>query len=165
MSTHGPAGSARAQPAGPVNSFAQFAQLWLESTDVSAATQAQYHKSIKRYWLPAFGDIDITTIRYLPSDYGDWKNTHRRFCRWRDNGTWEVLLEQLIDLPDFEWLLVDVAYFSPHSQEESTRDNKKTTEQGKKRKKYLWPWMRLICGSEFLLRTVPKRIAPDRSID
>ena len=19
----------------------------------------------------------------LPPDYGDWKNTHRRFCRWR----------------------------------------------------------------------------------
>ena len=24
--------------------------------------------------------------RDLPSDYGDWKNTHRRFCRWRDKG-------------------------------------------------------------------------------
>ena len=22
--------------------------------------------------------------RDLPPDYGDWKNTHRRFCRWRD---------------------------------------------------------------------------------
>ena len=22
--------------------------------------------------------------RDLPSEYGDWKNTHRRFCRWRD---------------------------------------------------------------------------------
>jgi len=24
--------------------------------------------------------------RDLPSDYGDWKNTHRRFCRWREKG-------------------------------------------------------------------------------
>ncbi|ETS31617.1 transposase [Photorhabdus khanii NC19] len=24
--------------------------------------------------------------RDLPPDYGDWKNTHRRFCRWRDKG-------------------------------------------------------------------------------
>ena len=24
--------------------------------------------------------------RDLPPDYGDWKNTHRRFCRWRDRG-------------------------------------------------------------------------------
>ena len=22
--------------------------------------------------------------RDLPPDYGDWRNTHRRFCRWRD---------------------------------------------------------------------------------
>ena len=25
--------------------------------------------------------------RDLPPDYGDWNNTHRRFCRWRDAGT------------------------------------------------------------------------------
>mgnify|MGYP006195623917 CR=1 FL=1 len=24
--------------------------------------------------------------RDLPPDYGDWKNTHRRFCRWWDLG-------------------------------------------------------------------------------
>ena len=30
--------------------------------------------------------------RDLPPDYGDWKNTHRRFCRWRDKGIWEKLL-------------------------------------------------------------------------
>jgi transposase len=24
--------------------------------------------------------------RDLPPDYGDWKHTHRRFCRWRDRG-------------------------------------------------------------------------------
>jgi len=24
--------------------------------------------------------------RDLPPDYGDWKNTNRRFCRWRDKG-------------------------------------------------------------------------------
>ena len=30
--------------------------------------------------------------RDLPPDYGDWKNTHRRFCRWRDKGIGEKLL-------------------------------------------------------------------------
>jgi len=34
--------------------------------------------------------------RNLPPDYGDWKNTYRRFCRWCDNGIWEGLLEQII---------------------------------------------------------------------
>ncbi len=28
--------------------------------------------------------------RDLPPSYGDCKNTHRRFCRWRDNGAWEA---------------------------------------------------------------------------
>lgn len=31
--------------------------------------------------------------RDLPTAYGGWKNTHRRFCRWRDQGIWESLLE------------------------------------------------------------------------
>lgn len=43
--------------------------------------------------------------RDLPPDYGDWKNTHRRFCRWRDKGVWEHLLEVIITEPDFEWLM------------------------------------------------------------
>ena len=37
--------------------------------------------------------------RDLPPSYGDWKNTHRRFCRWRDKGVWEKLLQELIDNP------------------------------------------------------------------
>lgn len=40
--------------------------------------------------------------RDLPSDYGDWKNTHRRFSRWRDAGVWEGLLEQVVQEPDYE---------------------------------------------------------------
>jgi len=47
--------------------------------------------------------------RDLPPDYGDWKNTHRRFCRWRDRGVWENLLELLVDEPDYEWLIIDAA--------------------------------------------------------
>ena len=34
--------------------------------------------------------------RDLPPDYGDWKNTHRRFCGWRDNGIWENSLKSLL---------------------------------------------------------------------
>lgn len=44
--------------------------------------------------------------RDLPPDFGGWKNTHRRFCRLRDRGVWEQLLEVLIDEPGFEWLMV-----------------------------------------------------------
>ena len=52
--------------------------------------------------------------RDLPPDYGDWKNTHRRFCRWRDRGVWERLLNSVIDDPDFEWLMIDASYIKVH---------------------------------------------------
>ncbi|WP_317705330.1 IS5 family transposase [Methylomarinovum caldicuralii] len=52
--------------------------------------------------------------RDLPPDYGDWKNVHRRFCRWRDKGVWEKVLEQLIDEPDYEWLMIDASHVKVH---------------------------------------------------
>jgi transposase len=52
--------------------------------------------------------------RDLPASYGDWKNTHRRFCRWRDRGVWERLLEQLIDEPDMEWPMIDASHCKVH---------------------------------------------------
>ena len=52
--------------------------------------------------------------RDLPPDYGGWKNTHRRFCRWRDKGVWEHLLEILVAEPDFEWLMIDASYIKAH---------------------------------------------------
>ena len=52
--------------------------------------------------------------RDLPSDYGDWKNTHRRFTRWRDKGIWSDLLDIIIDEPDFEWLMIDATFCKVH---------------------------------------------------
>ena len=52
--------------------------------------------------------------RDLPTSYGGWKNTHRRFCRWRDRGIWESLLEKLIVDPDYEWLMIDASYCKVH---------------------------------------------------
>ena len=59
--------------------------------------------------------------RDLPPDYGDWKNTHRRFCRWRDRGVWAGLLEAVIDDPDFEWLLIDASYIKAHPHSAGAR--------------------------------------------
>ncbi len=33
--------------------------------------------------------------RDLPKEYGDWKNTHRRFARWRDRGIWGNILKSV----------------------------------------------------------------------
>ena len=38
----------------------------------------------------------------------------RRFCRWRDRGVWEKLLAEVIDEPDFEWLMIDASHIKVH---------------------------------------------------
>ncbi len=57
----------------------------------------------------------------LPPDYGDWKNTHRRFCRWRDRGEWARLLEAVMNDPDFEWLMIDASYIKAHPHSAGAR--------------------------------------------
>jgi len=99
--------------------------------------------------------------RDLPSDYGGWSNTHRRFIRWRDKGVWERLLEQLVDAPDFEWLMIDASHIKvhPHAAGAKGGNQDMGRTKGGSTPKYIWPWMRLVCRSELLLRQVPQRIA------
>jgi len=99
--------------------------------------------------------------RDLPPDYGDWKNTHRRFCRWRDKGVWERLLETLINDPNFEWLLVDSTHMKVHQHAAGARGGNQdmARTKGGLTQKYTWPWMRLVCHSEYLLQRVPQLIA------
>lgn len=100
--------------------------------------------------------------RDLPPSYGDWKNTHRRFCRWRDKGVWEALLEQLIDKPDYEWLMIDSSHIKVHPHGTGAKGGNQAIgrTKGGSIPNYIWPWMRLVCRSEQLLRQVPLRIAP-----
>ena len=98
--------------------------------------------------------------RDLPPDYGDWKNTHRRFCRWRDSGVWERLLEILVSDPDFEWLMIDASHIKVHPHATGARggnqDMGRTT--GGSTPRYIWPWMRMVCRSGCLLQQVPLQI-------
>lgn len=98
--------------------------------------------------------------RDLPPDYGDWKNTHRRFCRWRDKGIWESLLEQLVTEPDFEWLMIDASHIKVHSQAAGAQGGNQAmgVTKGSSTVRYIWPWMRMVCRSECLLQQVPQRI-------
>ena len=52
--------------------------------------------------------------RDLPPDYGHWKVVHWRFCRWRNRGVWEDLLEALSGEPDLEWLMIDASHIKVH---------------------------------------------------
>ena len=99
--------------------------------------------------------------RDLPPEYGDWKNTHRRFCRWRDKGIWEKILEALIDAPDFEWLIIDASYIKVHSHAAGARGGNQdmALTKGGSTQRYIWPWMRMVIRSECLLRQVPQRTA------
>ena len=99
--------------------------------------------------------------RDLPEDYGDWKNTHRRFCRWRDAGIWEELLEQLVTEPDYEWLMIDASHIKvhPHAAGAKGGNQDMGRTKGGSIRSYTWPWMRMVCRSECLLRRVPMRIA------
>lgn len=98
--------------------------------------------------------------RDLPPSYGDWKNTHRRFCRWRDKGIWENLLEILIDEPDYEWLMIDASHIKVHPHAAGARGGNQMMglTKGGSIRRFIWPWMRMVCRSERLLQQVPWQI-------
>ena len=99
--------------------------------------------------------------RDLPPDYLSWNTVQRRFCRWRDKGIWERILEALIVDPDFEWLMIDASHIKVHPHGTGAvggnQDMGKT--KGGSTQKYTWPWMRMVCQSEFLSQQVPRLIA------
>jgi transposase len=98
--------------------------------------------------------------RDLPPDYGDWKNTHRRFCRWRDSGRWEGILEALAQSSDYEWLMIDASHCKvhPHAAGAVGGNQDMGRTKGGSTPRYIWPWMRMVCRSEFLLQVVPSLI-------
>ena len=98
--------------------------------------------------------------RDLPSDYGSWSNTHRRFIRWRNKGIWESLLEKLVDNPNFEWLMIDASHIKVHPHAAGAKGGNQDMggTKGGSIVKYTWPWMRLVVRSEYLLHQVPQQI-------
>jgi len=106
--------------------------------------------------------------RDLPPDFGGWKNTHRRFCRWRDRGVWEQLLEVLIDEPGFEWLMVGSPpppWEGPPPSPTALGADAKGAAAARRLSapRYAWPWLRLVCRSDSLSRLVPPRVMDLRS--
>jgi transposase len=52
--------------------------------------------------------------RDLPPDFGNWKNTYRRFSRWRDCGVWKKLVDNLCGEPNLKWVMVDSTHIKVH---------------------------------------------------
>ncbi len=99
--------------------------------------------------------------RDLPPDYGKWITVYQRFRRWRNDGVWEKILEAVIDNPDFEWLMIDASHCKVHPHAAGAVGGNQDMERtkGGSIPRYTWPWMRMVCRSDFLSQQVPLRIA------
>ena len=95
--------------------------------------------------------------RDLPPDFGKWSTVHRRFCRWRDGGVWEALLEAVIRDPDYEWLMIDASHCKVHAHGTGAKGGNQDMgrTKGGSTPKFIWLWMRLVIRSELLLHQVP----------
>jgi len=62
--------------------------------------------------------------RDLLECFGGWKNTHRRFSRWAEDGVWESLFKALADDPDNEYAMIDATIVRAHQH--SAGAHKKT---------------------------------------
>ncbi len=66
---------------------------------------------------------------------------------------------------DYEWLMIDASHIkvdpslhSPHAAGARGGNQAMSLTKGGSIPSYLWPWMRMVCRSEPLLRKVPQQI-------
>ena len=52
--------------------------------------------------------------RDLPSRFGGWKNTHRRFRRWCESGVFERIFKALAEDCDNEYMMLDSTIVRAH---------------------------------------------------
>jgi len=79
--------------------------------------------------------------RDLPPQYGKFGSVHKRFKRWCDKRIWERILEEIIDDPDFEWLIIDATFSKahPHSAGAVGGNQDMSRTKGGLTPRYIWP--------------------------
>ena len=92
--------------------------------------------------------------RDLPSTYGDWNNTNRRFCRWHDKNIWENILESIIGENECEWLLIDASFVKAHEDAHGAVGGSQDIgrSKGGQHLKFILPWMKVVVRSELSLQ-------------
>ncbi len=65
-------------------------------------------------------------------------------------------MEKVVDDPDYEWLMIDATHIKVHpyaaGAQGGNQDMART--KGGSTRNYIWPWIRMVCRSERLLRQV-----------
>ena len=100
-------------------------------------------------------------VRDLPSEYGNWATVHRRFLRWRDKGIWEELLEKILDMTEFEWLIIDATHCKAHQHAAGAIGGNQAIARtkGGSTPRYTLPFLKLVCRSEQLSQKAQEMIA------
>ena len=62
--------------------------------------------------------------RDLPTRFGDWKATHRRFRRWCENGVFERIFKALSGDPDNEYMMLDSTIVRAHQHSAGAQKKK-----------------------------------------
>jgi hypothetical protein len=70
-------------------------------------------------------------------------------------------LTALVDDADFEWLMIDASHVKVHPDAAGTKGGNQEIgrTKGGSTRRYIWPWMLMVCRSDFLSQTLPLRIA------
>ena len=99
--------------------------------------------------------------RDLPPQYGKYNAVHRRYKRWCETEIWDFILAELIDDPDFEWLMIDASHCKVHPHAAGAVGGNQDMERtkGGSIPKFTLRWMRMVTPSALLSQKVPELIA------
>jgi len=99
--------------------------------------------------------------RDLPPQYDKFGAVNRRCKRWCDNHHWEFILSELLDEPDYEWLMIDASHCKVHPHAAGTVGGNQAMERtkGGSIPKFTLRWMHMVCRSESLSLKVQEQIA------